>query len=247
VRRALAYGALLAVLVAPVAACDGADRGGSAAPSTSPGAQPAQVLAAAVAGTERQSLRFQLDEVSAPVDGTFDAASGGYTLRGGTGEKAFDLTIFPGVVYMPDPAANDGTFLRIEVARLRERSGLRLLAAPAFALPFLGAATAVEQRSAGVFGGTLDLTKVAASAGHPKSLADRFARAAADRANAVPFTAGVDARGRLSEFTATFPNADEGKDLPWIMRVTEVGGAVTVTAPPAGRVKDLPANGYADV
>src|SRR5690349_2803517 len=115
-KRAIAYSVLLAALVAPVAACgDKAEKGGTtgaAAPSASPSPQPAEVLAAAVAKTEKQNLKFQLDEASDPVDGTFDAASGGATLKGGKGDEAFDFVIFPGAVYMPNPVANDGTFLK---------------------------------------------------------------------------------------------------------------------------------------
>jgi len=251
-KRALAYSVLLAVLVAPVAACgDKADTAGNAGngagTNASPSPQPGEVLAAAVAKTDKQNLKFQLDEAAEPVDGTFDAASGGYTLKGGKGDEAFDFTMFPGVVYMPIPDAKDGTFFKIEVPKLREQSGLRLLASPAFAIPFLATASAVKQDSAGAFSGTLDLTKVAESTGHPKSLADQFAKAAGDKATAVPFTAKVDAQGRVSEFRATFPAADQGKDLPWVMRISEVGGTVTVAAPPANKIKALPASGYADV
>ncbi|GIJ44725.1 hypothetical protein Val02_16110 [Virgisporangium aliadipatigenens] len=248
-KRALLYPVLLAALVAPMAACgDKAENGGTsaAAPSASPSPQPAEVLAAAVGKTEKQNLKFQLDEGSDPVEGTFDAASGGYTLKGGAGEDAFDFVIFPGAVYMPNPVAADGTYLKIDVTKLREQSSLRLLASPAFAVPFLSTATAVKQEASGTYSGTLDLTRVAASAGHPKALADQFAKAAGDKATAVPFTARV-ADGKLAEFKATFPAADQGKDLPWVMRISEIGGAVTVAAPAAAKVKDLPSSGYADV
>ncbi len=91
-----------------------------------------------------------------------------------------------------------------------------------------------EVRSTGdrAFAGTLDYTRTMA--------ADADIRAMGDKARAVPFTAKVDEQGRLVEFvldlSAASPLAGE-----LTTRYHDFGVPVTVQAPPAAQVEEIPA------
>lgn len=73
----------------------------------------------------------------------------------------------------------------------------------------------------------------------------RLLGAAAERASAAPFLVRVDDQNRLELFKATFPKAENGKDLEYEFTVLDVGGPVTVTRPTGPTVVEAPAGVYA--
>lgn len=83
------------------------------------------------------------------------------------------------------------------------------------------------------------------AAGPTKGLAVSLAKAAGAKATALPFTATADTAGALSSVNITFPKADRGgKDLKYNVKVTEIGGTVSITVPPKNKMREAPSNFY---
>ena len=244
-----AFAVLLFVLVAPVAACGDrfddvtGDATGSTAPSPVPSLQPAEVLAKAAAAIEKTNLRYTLKAEDDTVECVYDARTLGTRLSGGTGAARIEFTVFPGELFVEDAKAK--VVYRVDAAKVPAGSSLTFLSEPLFARAFLAAAKDVRENADGELAGVLDLTKVPAGTGRSRAIADAFAKAAGARATDIPFVASVDAEGRFAGLRATFPGADQGKDLEWDLRVVEVGGAAAVPRPTG--YKELPAEKYKDM
>jgi hypothetical protein len=248
-RRVLTFGVLLCVLVAPVAACGDrfddlhSDAAGTSAPPPSPTLQPGEVLAKAATAIEKVNLRYTLKAEDDTIECVYDARTGGTRLSGGTGASRVDFAVFPGELFIEDSRVK--ALYRVDAAKVPADSTLTFLSEPLFARAFLAGATGVRENAEGNLTGALDLTKVPAGTGRSKAVADAFAKAAGARATDIPFTAMIDAEGRLTGIKATFPGADKGKDLVWDLTVVEIGGAASVPRPTG--YKELPAEKYKDM
>ncbi|GIJ44726.1 hypothetical protein Val02_16120 [Virgisporangium aliadipatigenens] len=247
-KRILAFGATLVAFTLPVAACGekaggGNGTGAAASPSPSPSPKPAEVLAKAAAATEGKNLKFTLKFEGETADCVHDATSKGTSITAGTGDEKFEFLFFPGTIYMKN-ILTSGKFFKIDMSKVKATSDFRVLEDPLFARSFLATATDVKADAAGAYSGTLDLTKVTGAA---KQAADVLAKDAGAKATAIPFTATVDAQGRLASFTTTFPGADDGKDMPWELKIQEIGGTATVAQPAPSTVTEFPASEYDDL
>jgi hypothetical protein len=248
-KRILAGGAALFALAVPLSACDGTTdstpdaRATPTAPSVSPSPKPAERLAKAVAATDGQNLSYTLVVKGETATVSYDTATKGTSMVSGTGARQFEVRLFPGTFFLQNPL-KPGAFFRIDVSKLNVDSEFRALEDPFFARQFLSTATTVTSDASGAVSGTIDLTRVTGTA---RTAADYFARTAGDRTTALPFTATMDGQGRLATFTATFPGADDGKDLVWDLKVVEIGGTVSVQQPAGTTVTPLPASEYKDL
>ncbi|WBB77459.1 hypothetical protein O7606_14300 [Micromonospora sp. WMMD882] len=94
------------------------------------------------------------------------------------------------------------------------------------------AVTDVRKTGAGMYAGTLDATRV----GDSKVLDAATVRALAGKASALPFTAKLDAQGRLTEFGVEIPAAGDAKARNLLITYADYGATTPVQQPPAGQV-----------
>ena len=82
-----------------------------------------------------------------------------------------------------------------------------------------------------------------ATVGAQKFLA-HLLKAGADRSSAVKFTASINQDGYLTEFDATLPGIDNGKDGEYRVNLSGFASPVTLTKPSGSKVIDAPAASY---
>lgn len=141
-------------------------------------------------------------------------------------------------LYMRYEGVSGGKWMHVDAAKIPAGSDLN----PenmASADKFISAATGVTRTGDGSYRGSLDMTKT------PD--ADQSAlKALGDKAAAVPFTAEVDAQGRLTELVL-----DMNSLSPLAGKITttyyDFGSAVTVQKPPASQVVEMPAEMLASI
>lgn len=104
----------------------------------------------------------------------------------------------------------------------------------------LTSAQSVQSTGGGKYTGTLDLAK---GADAPMTDED-VVKALGDKAAAVPFTATVDAEGRLSELLIDVPAAGENKAHQLKLAVRDYGTATMPAKPTGNAVVEAPANMY---
>ncbi|MFG2053585.1 hypothetical protein ACGFI9_06075 [Micromonospora sp. NPDC048930] len=103
---------------------------------------------------------------------------------------------------------------------------------PAGSDKMIAAITDVKKTGEGTYAGTIDATKATDS----DVLDAEAVRALGDKAKAVPFTAKLDAQGRLTEFTVEVPAAGSIPASTVTVKYADYGAATAVQAPPAGQV-----------
>jgi hypothetical protein len=105
---------------------------------------------------------------------------------------------------------------------------------------FLLGLVAAQETGAGQYTGTIDLTKAT-----DQQVVDAATMTAlGDAAKAVPFTATLDGKGRLTAFTANIPAAGTKAAQTYAATFTNYGAAPAVSAPPAADTQDAPASVY---
>jgi hypothetical protein len=62
----------------------------------------------------------------------------------------------------------------------------------------------------------------------------------------VKFTASVNEQGYLTEFDATLPNIDDGKDSDYDLKLSDFGSTVSISKPTGSNVIEAPAALYGD-
>lgn len=104
----------------------------------------------------------------------------------------------------------------------------------------LSSTTDVHSTGSNSYAGTLDLTKAAGLAGISKVTIDGYGQAASQ----VPFTAGLDAQGRLQELTIDLPPVNGQKTEPIDALYSDYGAPVNVQRPAASEVTEAPDSIY---
>jgi hypothetical protein len=253
VKRTIVMGCLLGALFIPLSGCadvlDGAgersgDKGPAASPSPSPTPEPAEVLAKAAGSLNGKGVTFTIAGDEGDVlTGTTDPAGGGVKLTGDVDGSTMEIITIGNDVYFGG-LVDEGKYVHAQVSKFKDSAvALLYLIDPLFGYKFLGTAANVVRGEPNTFTGTLDLTKVATT-GPAQRLAVSFAKAAGATATALPFTATVDAAGALASLKMAFPKAAKGKELKYDLKVTAVGGAGTVVAPPKNRTSEAPSAIY---
>ena len=245
-RRFATCTALTAALLAPVAGCGG-DSSPAAKPSPTP--QPAEVLAAAATRTAGINLKLEMidggDAKATKVNGSYDTTKRLTLLAGTEDGETMQLVVGPEKAYLSGLNALEGKTFRIDLAKLPSGNGMVVFAEPMFPLLLLPTATTVTLTAPGSFSGTLDLTRVQAASIGARKFVEGASTAAAAKANALPFTATVNAQGYLATISVTFPAwGDEHKDARIDTSYSGYGDPVTVAEPTGAAVLDAPDGMY---
>lgn len=229
-RRQVTIG--VALLLA-LAGCGG---GKPAAPSTVDGSAR---LAAAVARTAGQSFTFTVGEPNDNVTGQYDATAKAAKL---TTPDSTDDIITTGTDLW---ATVDQTVQHYDALKFTADDSMALLTDPTAALRFLSAASKVTTSGGSAYRGIIDLSGVPQGNPATKHLATILAQRVGAAATAVPFTAKVDAQGRLTAVDITLPKADNGKDADYQFTVTGFSIAAPVVRP-TGQIVEAPDAAYRD-
>jgi hypothetical protein len=226
--------AAVALAVSGCSADDAAAPGstvGTPAPSaSSAAADPAAASALGTAAATLGNTSFKVSLTAGSgvkVVGTIDAPNGrgtaDLTATGSNTDLAVQTRLDGQDLYVQVPGITKaGTWTRIDVSRLPEGANVGL------------------QTGSRSYAGTLDLTKVAGVTGVDKVTVDSYG-AAAQR---VPFTAGLDEQGRLSELTIQLPAVNGQPAQPLEVLYTDYGIAVGDLTPDPATVVEAPANLY---
>jgi hypothetical protein len=210
----------------------------SAAPSASAAADPAatQALAAATAKLDQTSFKLSVTSGSGfKLTGAIDAPNGNATAdvtASGPNASVTVKTLLMGQdLYVQIPGiTKTGTWTHVDGSRLPADSSIGLRPDqidPVNTANLLGSTTDVHSTGSNSYAGTLDLTKAAGLAGLSKVTIDGYGAAASQ----VPFTAGLDAQGQLSELRIDVPAVNGQKVEPIDALYTDYGSPVTVQKP----------------
>jgi len=242
--------ASLAGLVVGTAACNVTSPGGAPA-SPSPSA-----AASADAGDAKEALSkaamelgktsYQVDVVAGPVSskGAMDPVGQQgtmtTTLFTGSANATLETTLIGADMWLKITGlpAVPNKWLHLDTAKLPEDSALGIRPGkldPANTDRMIESITTIERAGASGYRGTLDLTKASTSAIIDKATVDTLG----DRAKAVPFTAMVDAQGRLTNFTMDLGMV-EGVPVKVNVTYRDFGAKVSPTRPAATDVVEAP-------
>jgi hypothetical protein len=225
----------------------GAPAAGSAAAADAGQADAKAELAAAAQKLGEESMKIDMDMAGTlSMTGVADPKSGTAKMSMEVGSLADDAKIdvrkvgndlylkFGGSLAKLLGSDTTKPWKRVDVAKLAEGSSFNIMPKddPAGTKAMLAAMTKVERVGDHGFKGTLDLTKT------PKYNKETL-KALGTKATDVPFTATTDDQGRLTELTLdlTAMGAGAGKIKT---TYTDFGTPVSVEAPPASQVGELP-------
>ncbi|WDZ86852.1 hypothetical protein [Micromonospora cathayae] len=130
---------------------------------------------------------------------------------------------------------NSGKYQHLDRSRIKGVKDLEFDFAdvdPAGSEALTKAITEVRKTGEGMYAGTLDATKATGS----DVLDAETVKALAGQASAVPFTAKLDAQGRLTEFGIEVPAAGTAKAQNLLITYSDYGATTPVQQPPADQV-----------
>ncbi|WP_236718483.1 hypothetical protein [Actinoplanes sp. TFC3] len=221
-------------------------------PSGSAGAaDPAAAaeLSAAAAKLGTESFKVTMTSGSGfKVDGAMDAPNGvgtaTLTASGQNTEVQVKTLLIAQDLYVQVPGITKaGTWTHVDVSRLPEGANIGLKPGqidPANTAQLLTSTTDVRETGSGSYAGTLDLTKAAGVAGMDQKTISAWG----DKAQNVPFTAGVDDQGRLSALTIQIPAINGQQAQPLEVLYTDYGTKVDAPRPAANEITEAPDNLY---
>jgi len=252
--RRLAIAGLALVTAVGLSGCGPADKSatGSGAPAGSAAATeaaenqtPTKELAAAATKLGEQSMRIDMDMAGAmTMSGKADPKAGvaemSMSLGALGGDTKVELRKVGNDMFMKfggemgKSLTKDSTkpWMHLDASKIADGSNFNISPDdPGGTKAMLTAMTGVEKTGDHGFKGTLDLTKMPQ---YKKSL-----EALGDKATKVPFTATSDAEGRLTEMTLDMSGLGAGSGK---VKTTysDFGTPVSVEAPPASQVAELP-------
>ncbi|MFI5952890.1 hypothetical protein [Cryptosporangium sp. NPDC051539] len=111
---------------------------------------------------------------------------------------------------------------------------------PAGVEVLFGAVVDAKDAGPGAFSGTLDLTKSRDS----EAVDEEIITALGPKANAVPFTAKLDAEGRTSEVVLQVPASAKNKAYTYTITLSDYGTATPVTTPKDSEIAATPPGAY---
>ncbi|RKN23658.1 hypothetical protein D7147_00960 [Micromonospora musae] len=274
VRRRLGAGLVAAALFTPgLAACNAEAPGGAASPtasatatatgSASPGSGDAkQALLASTAAIRDGNFRFSMTGAGSAAEGQVHEPSQSARMKVSIGDASSDLSMMLDVIHSrPDSwvkvdlggraaqsvpgqeALNLGKYQHLDQTRIKGNRNLgfdfdRL--DPAGSEVLTQGVTEVRRTGEGAYAGTIDVSK-AAEAG---SLDATMITALGPQAKSVPFTARVDAQGRLSELVIQVPAAGQQKAQDVRITYSDYGNATAAQKPAPDQVVEAPAELY---
>jgi hypothetical protein len=223
----------------------------SAGASSASAADPAAAsqLAAATAKLDQTSFKITVTSGSGfKLNGAIDAPNGaGTTDVTATGPNAsvhVKTLLIDQDLYVQIPGITRGTtWTHVDGSKLPADASIGLRPGqidPVNTAHLLSSTTDVHSTGSNSYAGTLDLTKAAGLAGVSKVTIDGYGQAASD----VPFTAGLDAQGRLQELTIDLPPVNGRKTEPIDALYSDYGTPVTVQRPAPSDVTEAPDSIY---
>ncbi|TDC39481.1 hypothetical protein [Micromonospora sp. KC213] len=254
-RRVVTSAAALAVTVV-AGGCGATGSAPVAGPATSAKLTPKQELLAAVPDGTEGTFRYTGKDSSATFSGLVDPASKGMEFT--TSAKDADLGFttrmsfrivseqiwmkvkFTGTEGLTGLPKLPDRWLRLDRAKLTDSESTPVWEGVDVgnAGVLIEAATAVEEKAAGRYAGTIDLTSGEAA----KALEAEEMTALGAAAKTVPFTAEVGADGNLTRLALQVPAAGKRKAYTYLVEYRDYGSAPAVTAP-AG-AQDAPKVAY---
>ena len=221
------------------------------APSSASAADPAATAALGQAAAALGNTSFKATLTSGPalrVTGLLDAPNSKGTaelVATGTNTEITVKSLLVGQdLYVQVPGVTKAnTWTHLDIARLPDGADVGPRPGqidPANTAQLLSSTTDVQSTGSRSYKGTLDLTKVAGVTGVDKVTVDSYGAAAQN----VPFTAGLDEQGRLSQLTIELPAVNGTPTKPLEVLYTDYGIAVTAEAPPAAQIVEAPENLY---
>ncbi|MFG1952204.1 hypothetical protein [Micromonospora sp. NPDC048830] len=136
---------------------------------------------------------------------------------------------------VPGAKAMKGKYQHVDRTKAQDIEDLKFDLAdvdPAGSEALMKAVTDVRKTGEGAYAGTLDATK---TTGSDLLDADTI-KGLADKAGAVPFTAKLDAQGRLVEFAVQVPASGDSKAQDLSVTYADYGAVTAVQQPPADQV-----------
>ncbi|MEU7587010.1 hypothetical protein AB0A95_11975 [Micromonospora sp. NPDC049230] len=236
---------------------------GTASASGAPAAGDAkQALLDSTKEISSGNFRFTLAGAGSTAEGQVHQPSQSASMKFAIGGPSSDLAMKLDVIhYKPDswvkleltgPTAdslpaikqlNLGKYQHLDQARIKGNRSLGFdfdKVDPAGSAVLTQGITEVRSTGTGAYAGTIDVTK-AAEAG---SLNAATIAALGTQAKTVPFTAKVDAQGRLSELALQLPAAGQTAAQEIKMTYSDYGAATAAQKPPADQVVEAPAELY---
>lgn len=234
--------------------------GASTAPSTGAeptssssggAADPAAVEALAAATAKLGTTSFKVTMTSGSglkiiglMDPPNSAGTVDLTATGTNTEIKVETLLVDQDLYLKVPGVTkDGTWTHVDVSRLPEGANVGLRPGqidPVNTAELLKSTTDVRQTGPGSFAGTIDLTSAAGIAGVDQKTITTYG----DQAQDVPFTAGVDAEGRLSALTVQLPAVGGQQAQPLEVLYTDYGTKVDAARPAAAEITEAPDSLY---
>jgi hypothetical protein len=256
----------MAAVALAVAGCDNATTAtpgassGATAPSagtasmgtaSAAAADPAAVSALSAATTQLGQTSFKITVTSGSgfkLTGAIDAPHGvgtaDVTASGPNASINVKTLLIGQDLYVQIPGLTKaGTWTHVDGSRLPADATIGLRPGqidPVDTANLLSSTTDVHSTGTNAYAGTLDLTKAAGLAGISKVTIDGYGQAASQ----VPFTAGLDGQGRLSELTINLPAVNGQQAQPIDVLYTDYGTPVSVQRPAASAVTEAPASIY---
>ena len=223
----------------------------SASASAGSAADPAAAAALATATATLGTTSFKVTMTSGPglkLSGLMDAPNGtgtaDLTATGPNTEINVQTLLVGQDLYLKVPGVTKGdTWTHVDVSRLPEGANVGLRPGqidPANTAQLLTSTTDVRQADSRSYQGTLDLTKAAGVAGVDQTLVKTWG----DKAQNVPFTAGLDEQGRLSALTIQLPAVDGQQAQPLEVLYTDYGIKVEAQKPAATEITEAPDSLY---
>ncbi len=251
-RRPMIAGIALAAALGLTGCASG---GGTADPGTSGGGrQVAQQLsadadlAAATAKLAQDTMRVEMEMAGAlSMKGVADGRTGDAEIDMDMGAAAQGLSMVMRKVgddlYLKMGGELAGAlggssakeWMHVDASKMKNGSlNLSDEGDPAGTKALLEAATSVERVGEDGFKGTLDLTRSSRYKDNKEALS-----ALGTKATAVPFTAKKDSEDRLTEVSIDLSGMGAGSGV-MAARYSDFGAPVTVKAPPASQVQEMP-------
>jgi hypothetical protein len=253
----LGLGVLAAVALALAGCADnsatpGAAASGAPTPATSsaaadPAAASQLASAAATLGTTSSKITVTNGpgvNVTAKIDPPGSKGTGTITLSGPNANLELKTLLVGEDLYVQVPGITKaGTWTHLDVSRLPPGANVGLRPGqidPAYTAKLLTSTTDVQQVDSRSYKGTLDLTKAVGLTGVDQVTVQGWGAAASK----VPFTAGLDDQGRLSELTIQLPAVNGKASPPLNVLYTDYGAPVTAERPAASEITEAPDNVY---
>jgi hypothetical protein len=251
----------MAAVALAVAGCDNntttatpgasSDVSPSVSASSAAAADPAAVSALSAATAKLDQTSFKITVTSGSgfkLTGSIDAPTGvgtaDVTASGPNASVSVKTLLLGQDLYVQVPGlTKTGTWTHVDGSRLPADANIGLRPGqidPVNTANLLSSTTDVHSTGTNSFAGTLDLTKAAGLAGISKVTIDGYGAAASQ----VPFTAGLDAQGQLSELTINLPAVNGQQAQPIDALYTDYGTPVTVQRPAAAEITEAPASIY---